>query len=44
VILTTDYWTALGYSCLAALIAAAISFVHNLATFLPEDPTRGPQR
>jgi hypothetical protein len=38
--LTTDYWTAFGFSCLAAGVAGAVSFLHNIAEFLPEDPKR----
>jgi hypothetical protein len=40
VILQTTYWNTFGYSCLAALIAALVSFIQNVAGFLPEDPTR----
>jgi hypothetical protein len=40
VVLATTYWKAFGYSCLAALIAAMISFLQNAAGFLPEDPTQ----
>ena len=40
VVLATTYWKAFGYSCLAALIAAMVSFLQNAAGFLPEDPTQ----
>jgi hypothetical protein len=40
VILQTTYWNTFGYSCLAALIAALVSFIQNVAVFLPEDPTQ----
>jgi hypothetical protein len=40
VVLQTTYWEAFGYSCLAALIAAIVSFLQNVAGFLPEDPTQ----
>lgn len=41
-ILDTSYWETFGYSCLAALIAAAVSFLQNAASFLPDDPTQAP--
>lgn len=37
-ILSAGYWTTFGYSCLAALIAALVSFLHNVAGILPGDP------
>jgi hypothetical protein len=37
-ILTASYWTTLGYSCLAAGVAALVSFAQNVVNFLPEDP------
>jgi hypothetical protein len=40
VVLQTTYWKTFGYSCLAALIVALISFLQNVASFLPEDPTQ----
>ena len=40
VVLQTTYWETLGYSCLAALIAAIVAFLQNVAGFLPEDPTQ----
>ena len=39
-LLGTSYWQTFGYSCLAALITAGVSFLNNVATFLPEDPTQ----
>jgi hypothetical protein len=39
-ILGSSYWLTFGYSVLAALIAAAVSFLQNVASFLPEDPTQ----
>jgi hypothetical protein len=42
VVLETSYWKAFGYSCLAALIAAIVSFLQNVAGILPEDPTQNP--
>jgi hypothetical protein len=39
--LTTGYWTAFGFSCLAAGVAGVVSFLHNIAEFLPEDPKKG---
>lgn len=44
VVLSTGYWQTFGYACLAALITAVVSFLHNAASILPEDPTQtGPQ-
>jgi hypothetical protein len=40
VILQTTYWDTFGFSCLAALVAALVSFIQNVAGFLPEDPTQ----
>ena len=34
-VLATGYWTAFLYACLAALIAALVSFLQNVADFLP---------
>jgi hypothetical protein len=39
-ILSKGYFLTLGYSCLAALITALVSFLNNVATFLPEDPSQ----
>jgi hypothetical protein len=39
--LPADYWSAFGFSCLAAVVAGAVSFLHNVAEFLPEDPKSG---
>lgn len=41
VVLSTGYWRAFGYVCLAALITAAVSFLQNVASILPQDPTQG---
>jgi hypothetical protein len=41
-ILSKGYFLTLGYSCLAALITAAVSFLNNVATFLPEDASQKP--
>ena len=35
VILQTTYWNTFGYSCLAALIAALVSFIQNVARLPP---------
>ena len=35
--LAKSYWLALGYSGLTAVITALVSFLNNVATFLPED-------
>ena len=40
VVLQTTYWKTFAYSCLAALIAAIVAFLQNVAAFLPEDPTQ----
>lgn len=39
-ILSTSCWATVGYSCLAALVTAGASFLHNVASFLPDDPTQ----
>jgi hypothetical protein len=40
IVLSTGYWQTFGYACLAALITAFVSFLHNAATIFPEDPTQ----
>jgi hypothetical protein len=40
VVLQATYWQTFAYSCLAALIAATVAFLQNVAGFLPEDPTQ----
>jgi hypothetical protein len=35
-VLDTSYWRTLGYSCLAALVSAAVSFLQNISSLLPE--------
>lgn len=39
-ILDASYWEAFGVSVLGALLTAAASFLQNVATFFPEDPTQ----
>lgn len=39
-ILSTSYWATVGYSVLAAFVTAGASFLQNVATFLPDDPTQ----
>jgi len=39
-VLTTSYWTAFLYTCLAAAVTALVSLLQNLASFLPPDPTQ----
>jgi hypothetical protein len=39
-ILSTTYWRTFGVSCLAALVTGVVSFLQNIARFLPEDPTQ----
>jgi hypothetical protein len=40
VVLSTGYWETFGYSCIAALIAAVVSLLQNISSFLPTDPTQ----
>ncbi len=42
-VLDTSYWRALGYSCLAALISAAVSFLQNISSLLPESAAAAQQ-
>jgi len=42
VVLSTGYWETFVYACLAALITAVVSFLQNVASFLPDDPTQKP--
>ena len=37
VVLTTGYWETLGYSIIAAAVAALVALIQNLAAILPED-------
>ncbi len=39
-ILGTGYWKTFGVACLTALITAFASFLNNVATFLPDDPSQ----
>lgn len=39
-LLTTGYWETFGFAVLTAAIAALVSFLQNVADFLPEDPTQ----
>lgn len=39
-ILSTGYWETFGVAVLGAAITAAASFLQNVASFLPEDPTQ----
>jgi hypothetical protein len=41
-ILSTSYWQTFAYSCLAALVTAVVSFLNNIALFLPEDESQAP--
>jgi hypothetical protein len=43
IVLSTGYWQTFGYACLAALITAFVSFLHNAAAIFPEDPTQSGQ-
>ena len=36
-ILTTGYWATFWVACLAALIAALVTFLHNVISWLPAD-------
>ena len=40
VVLSTGYWETFSYACIAALITAIVSFLQNVAAFLPADPTQ----
>ena len=40
VVLTESYWKTFAYSVVAAGITALVSFLQNIATILPEDPTQ----
>lgn len=40
VVLSTGYWETFGYACIAAGITALVSFLQNVATILPTDPTQ----
>jgi hypothetical protein len=42
VLLTASYWQAFAFALLAAGIAAGASFLQNIASFLPQDPTQKP--
>lgn len=37
-VLSVSYWQTFAYSCLAAFITALVSFLQNMADFLPVDP------
>jgi hypothetical protein len=39
-VLQATYWQTFAYSCVAALIAATVAFLQNVAGILPEDPTQ----
>jgi len=39
-LLGSGYWKTFAYSLLAAGISGVVSFLNNIATFLPEDPTQ----
>lgn len=39
-ILGAAYWRTFGFACLGVLFAGAASFLHNIAFFMPEDPTQ----
>jgi hypothetical protein len=41
-ILSASYWQTFAYSCLAAVITAVVSFLNNIAQFLPEDGSQAP--
>jgi hypothetical protein len=42
-VLTASYWQLVGYSCIAAVITAFVSFLNNVAGGLPPDPTQKQQ-
>jgi len=37
-ILSVGYWETVGYTLLAAVIAAFVAFLQNVITLLPQDP------
>lgn len=39
-ILSKGYWLTFGVACLGAGITAIASFIQNIASFLPVDPTQ----
>lgn len=39
-ILTAGYWKMFAIACLGAVITGLASFIQNIASFLPEDPTQ----
>ena len=39
-IVAATYWDAFAFAVLAAVIAAFVSFLQNIASFLPADPTQ----
>jgi hypothetical protein len=41
-ILSTGYWETLGVAILGAALTAVVSFLQNVAAFLPDDPTQRP--
>ncbi len=41
-IVTIGYWEMVGISVIGAAITALASFLQNIASFLPEDPTQKP--
>jgi hypothetical protein len=38
--LDAGYWKAFGVAVVGAAITALVSFINNVASFLPEDPTQ----
>jgi len=39
-IVDTGYWKAFEFAVVAAAVTALASFLHNVAGFLPDDPTQ----
>jgi hypothetical protein len=42
-VLSADYWQVFLLAVLGALVTAVASFLQNISTFLPEDPTQRPE-
>ena len=42
-VLSKGYWETFAYSCLAAVIAAAVAFLQNVAVLLPDPGQQDPR-
>lgn len=43
VVLTSGYWQTFGFACLAAVVAALVSFLQNVAAVLPDPGQQNPE-